>query len=115
MSERTTEDDVARGVAEMRDEVERQLAEGRERGRECPEFLLPLFEAGAWLGARMTADGATPEQERSATFALGQRVAMTGVRNAHRLAAESYDRWRAGLPDAGGRALAEELIEEAKR
>lgn len=77
---------------------------------------LLLFDAGHWLGVKMSEGGATDEECYSASFVLGQHcLANVCVPDAYALAAEAYDRWREGRPDRGGLELAKTLIGEAKR
>jgi len=83
--------------------------------RECPdrvpEFLMPVFEAGVWLGKALEKTGATAEEREKACFAMGQRACMGGPNRAYGIAAACYNNWLEGHKDTPGRELAEQLID----
>lgn len=101
-------------IEDLKKEVEGPMAKGIEEGmkeEKCPAYMLPLWQAGDWLGEKMTEEGATKKEEKYASFALGQRIMMSGMATSHQQAIDALERWRAGRPDKGGRELAEALID----
>lgn len=83
-----TSQDVAKEVAVDREDIDRLAAQNN-----CPQWMMPVFEAGEWISRRMMRDGATEQQTKDVSFALGQRVCMRGLAAAYEVAAECYNRW----------------------
>lgn len=104
-------------IEEMKAEVEakREEIDKGIKDEGCPEFLVPLFEAGHWLGEKLTAAGVDDQTRKGICFAMGQRCLMQGgARNAYRVAIETFDRWRRGDTDTPGLEFAQDLIDHTK-
>lgn len=100
-----TAEDVRREIEADLETLNRHAAE-----RNCPDWLLPLFQAGDWIGNRVEMAGGSEKEAKDLSFALGQIVRMRGVEKSFEVAAECFNRWLEGNPDKPGEKLAEALI-----
>lgn len=105
-----TAEDVQNEIDGMKDSIAQEIADHPEEGP-IPAYVMPIFEAGHWLGKKLEAAGATEKEREDACFAMGQRACMAGAPRAYEVAASCFNNWVAGRKDQPGRALAEALIE----
>jgi len=100
-----TAEDVER---EVNAESEKILKLAEEHN--CPRWLLPLFQAGEWIGKAVERSGGSIKEGEDMSFAMGQIVRMRGVEKSFEVAAECFNRWLDGNPYKPGIDLAKELI-----
>lgn len=107
-----TAEDVRRDIetTEMQESIAQEIAEHPEI-QPVPEFMMPVFSAGHWLSKKIEELGATDQESKDASFALGQRICMAGSHRAYEEAAACFNRWEAGHRDEPGRKLAVALID----
>jgi hypothetical protein len=105
----TTAEMVEQEIAGMQEDIAKERAECPDP---VPDFLMPMFASGHWLGAKLEASGATEKEREDACFAFGQRACMAGVAGSYELAARCYDNWMRGRKDTPGAELAHELVDE---
>jgi hypothetical protein len=101
-----TADDVRREVDADSEDILRCAARDK-----CPDWMLPLFQAGEWIHRRMVREGASEQEAKDLSFALGQIVYMRGIAKFFEVAADCFNRWREGNPDKPGEGLADALID----
>jgi hypothetical protein len=110
---KTTLETMRTEVEALRETIDQSLKDGAAEGDHCPEFLLPLHEAGEWLSWKMQAAGADEQMRENTCFAMGQRCMMRGPGNAYQVAVEVYNAWADGNADTPGVVFGDHLIRTA--
>ncbi len=72
------------------------------------DYRWQLFQAGEWLDWKM--GEASAKEKEDLCFAFGQKCWPN--RDPFTVAADVFDRWRAGNPDEPGAKLGEEIFQE---
>ena len=85
----TTAEDIHRTLATYDEVAMRTVFEAN-----CDDpSMWPVFCAGHWLSLELEKHGATEQQRKDASFALGQRLCMNPPDRWYDIAAATYDRW----------------------
>jgi len=97
---------------DVRQEIEAEAEDINQCAKEdgCPHWLLPLFQAGEWIGRKVKRAGGSEQESKNLSFAFGQIICMKGVEQSFEVAAECFNRWLEGNPDKPGAELAKALI-----